>query len=70
MYCRLMLFKLELKRFVGMLPLVLTETLLLGFIAAGVGVYASRAVYADKAVGEIRAGVVAEYEEPDRKSVV
>lgn len=70
MYCRLMLFKMELKRFVGMLPLVLIETLLLGFIAAGVGVYASRAVYADKAVGEIRAGVVAEHEEPMTKMLI
>lgn len=70
MYCRLTLFKLEIKRFVGMLPFVLLETLLFGLIAVGVGIYASKAVYADKVIGKIKAGVVAEGEELMTKMLV
>lgn len=31
-----------------------------GLIAVGVGIYASKAVYADKVIGKIKAGVVVE----------
>ncbi len=70
MYCRLTLLKLEIKRFVGMLPFVLLETLLFGLIAVGVGIYASKAVYADKVIGKIKAGVVVEGEELMTKMLV
>lgn len=70
MYCRLILFKLELRKFAGMLPLILLETILFGLIAAGVGIYASKAVYADKAIGEIKVGVVADSDDPMTKMLV
>lgn len=70
MYCRLTLFKLELKRLAAMLPFILLETILFGVIAAGVGIYASKAVYADKVIGEIKAGVVADGEDQMTKMLV
>lgn len=70
MYCRLTLFKLELKKFVGMLPRIFLETILFGLIAAGIGLYASKAVYADKVIGQIKAGVVADSKEPVTKMLV
>lgn len=63
MYCRWTIFKMEIKRLIGMLPLFLLETLLFGIILSGIGVYASKALYGDKAVGEIKVGIVAEGEE-------
>ncbi len=63
MYCRWMLFKLEIKRLTGMLPLILMETLFFGFIIFGVGAFATRAMYGEKAVGEIKVGIVADDED-------
>lgn len=60
MYCRLILFQLEIKRFMKMIPLILAETLLFAIIMSGVGIYAAKAVYSDKAIGEIKIGIAAQ----------
>ena len=70
MYCRLTLFRLEIKRLVGMIPLILLETLLFALIAAGTGIYAAKAVYGDKAIGEIKIGIVADGEDSLTKMLV
>ena len=63
MYCRWILFRLEIKRLIKMLPMIVLETLLFGVIVLGAGVYATRALYSDKAVGEIKVGIAADSEE-------
>lgn len=70
MYCRWTLFRLEMKRLIGMLPLILLETLLFGLIISGVGIYATKALYGDKAVGEIRVGIVADHEDQMTRMLV
>lgn len=63
MYCRWMLFRSKIKEFVRILPVILLETILFALILVGVGVYASRAIYGDKAIKEIKVGIVAEGED-------
>lgn len=63
MYCRWTLFKLEIKRLIGLLPLIMLETLLFGLIVFGAGAFAAKAVYGEKAVSEIKVGIVAEQED-------
>lgn len=63
MYCRWTLFRLEMKRLISMLPSILLETLLFGLIISGVGIYAAKSLYGDKAVGEIKVGIVADSED-------
>ena len=70
MYCRLTLFRLEIKRLVGMIPFILLETLLFALIAAGTGIYAAKAVYGNKAIGEIKIGIVADGEDSMTKMLV
>lgn len=70
MYCRLIMFRLQIKRLVGMIPLILLETLLFALIVAGAGIYAVKAVYGDKAISEIRIGVVADSEDSLIKMLV
>lgn len=63
MYCRWIFFWLKVKSFIKLLPAVVLETLLFGLILLGVGVYASKAVYGEKAIGEIRVAIVSEDED-------
>ena len=70
MYCRLTLLGFEIKRLVGMVPLILLETLLFALIAAGTGIYAAKAVYGEKAIDEIKIGIVADDEETLTKMLV
>ena len=63
MYCRWMLFRLKLKEFMRILPLILLETILFAAILAGAGIYATRAIYGDKVIKEIKVGIVAEGED-------
>lgn len=63
MYGRLTLFRLELKKFAGMLPVILAETILVGLVLFGIGFCASRAVYGERAVGEIKVGIVTQGED-------
>ena len=58
MYAGWMLFRLEIKKFIAMLPVILAETVLTGLILLGIGFCASKAVYGEKAVDEIRVGIV------------
>ncbi|MCM1134334.1 MAG: ABC transporter permease [Clostridium sp.] len=58
MYGRWILFRLEMKKFMAMVPLILAETLLVGLLLLGIGFCAGKALYGEKAVGEIRVGVV------------
>lgn len=55
---------MEIKRLMGMFPLILLETLLFGVIVLGLGGYAAKAMYGDQVIGEIRVGIVAENEDP------
>ncbi len=63
MYCRWMLFRLKLKEFMRILPLILLETILFAATLAGAGIYATRAIYGDKVIKEIKVGIVAEGED-------
>lgn len=63
MYCRWTLFLLNIKKFIRMLPTIVLETLLFGLILLGIGAYATKAIYGEKAVNEIRVGVVAQGED-------
>lgn len=60
MYGRWMLFRLEMKKYMAMVPAILAGTALVGLILFGIGFCASKAVYGEKAVGEIRVGIVAD----------
>lgn len=59
MYFRWTLFKLHGKRYIRLVPTILLETLLFALIVLGIGAYASKALYGEKTIGEIRVGVVA-----------
>ncbi len=59
MYCRWCFFKLNVKKFIGILPAIVLETFLFGLVLLGIGACAAKAVYGEKAVKEIRVGVVA-----------
>ncbi len=63
MYCRWIFFWLNMKKFIRLLPAIVLETILFGLLLLGVGTYASKAVYGEKAVGEIRVGIVSEGED-------
>lgn len=63
MYCRWIFFRLKIKKFIRILPVILLETILFVFILFGVGAYATKAVYGEKAVKEIKVGIVAEGED-------
>lgn len=63
MYCRWIFFTLKVKKFIRILPVILLETVLFVLILFGVGAYATKAVYGEKAVKEIRVGIVAEGED-------
>lgn len=58
MYGRRMLFWFEIKKYIMMLPVILAETVLAGALLFGIVFCASKAVYGEKAVGEIRVGIV------------
>lgn len=58
MYGRRMLFRVEIKKYIMMLPVILAETVLAGALLLGIGFCASKAVYGEKAVSEIRVGIV------------
>ncbi len=51
------------KKFIKLLPAIVLETLLFGLVLLAVGAYASKAVYGEKAIGEIRVGIVSEGED-------
>lgn len=53
-----------------MLPLILLETLLFGLIVFGVGAFATKAIYGEKAVGEIKVGIVADKEDTMTRMLV
>ncbi len=59
MYCRWTLFWLTIKKFIRMLPAIVLETLLFGLILLGIGAYATKAIYGEKVINEIRVGVAA-----------
>lgn len=63
MYCRWTFFRLKIKNFIKLLPVILLETILFVLILLCVGAYATKAVYGEKAVREIRVGIVAEDED-------
>ncbi len=63
MYCRWIFFWLNVKKFIKLLPAIVAETVLFGLLLLGVGAYASKAVYGEKAIGEIRVGIVSEGED-------
>lgn len=63
MYCRWMLFKIKIKKFIEILPVILLETILFVLILAGVGIYATKAIYGSKAIKEIKVGIVAQGED-------
>lgn len=63
MYYRWTFFKLKMKKLTGMLPLIFLETLLFSLLIFGAGVFATKAVYGEKAVGEIKIGITAEGED-------
>ncbi len=54
---------LNIKKFIRMLPTIVLETLLFGLILLGIGAYATKAIYGEKVVNEIRVGVVAKGED-------
>lgn len=58
MYGRRMLFWVEMKKYIMMVPVILAETVLAGALLFGIGFCASKAVYGEKAVSEIRVGIV------------
>ncbi|MDE5909585.1 MAG: ABC transporter permease [Lachnospiraceae bacterium] len=60
MYSRWMLLRFKIKQFIRILPVILLETILFVLILAGVGIYATRAIYGEKAIKEIKVGIVAE----------
>lgn len=70
MYCRWMLFRLEMKKLIKMLPLILVETLLFALIVAGTGAYAVKALYGDQVVGEIKVGISADSEDSMTKMLI
>ena len=49
MYCRWIFFWLNMKKFIRLLPAIVLETILFGLLLLGVGTYASKAVYGEKA---------------------
>lgn len=59
MHGRWILFVLEVKRYLKALPVIVVQTLVIGLFLAGIGVFASRALYGEEAVGKIRIGVFA-----------
>lgn len=63
MYCRWTFFRLKIKKIIRILPVILLETILFVLILLGVGAYATKAVYGEKAVREISVGIVAEDED-------
>lgn len=63
MYCRWILFQLEIKKFIKILPVIFLETLLFGLVLLVAGKYATKAIYGGKVVSEIQVGVVAEDED-------
>lgn len=63
MYCRWIFFRLKIKKFIRILPIILLETILFALILLGIGAYATKAVYGEKAVKEIGVGIVAEGED-------
>ncbi|MDE6203917.1 MAG: ABC transporter permease, partial [Lachnospiraceae bacterium] len=54
---------MKMKKFIKLLPAIVLETLLFGLVLLAVGAYASKAVYGEKAIGEIRVGIVSEGED-------
>lgn len=70
MHCRWILFWLELKKFIRILPVILVETVLFAFILVGIGAYATKAIYGEKVVNEIKVGIVAEGEDKMAKMLI
>lgn len=60
MRSRWILFQLEMKKFIKILPAILLETLLSALVLLGVGAYATKAVYGEKLINEIKVGIVAQ----------
>ncbi len=58
MYGRWMLFRLEMKKYTAMVPVIFAETILAGLLLFGIGFCASKAVYGEKAVDVIKVGIV------------
>lgn len=54
---------MKMKKFIKLVPAIVLETLLFGLILLAVGAYASKAVYGEKAIGEIKVGIVSEEED-------
>lgn len=57
------MLKLHSKRYLKLAPAIFLETLLFAVIVSGIGICASKILYQDKAIGEIRIGVVAPEDE-------
>lgn len=70
MYYKWTFFKLKMKKLIGMLPLILLETLLFSLLIFGAGAFATKALYGEKAVGEIKVGVAAQGEDSLTKMLV
>ena len=51
-------FKLEIKKYVKMVPAVLLESLLIGLLIVAFGIFASEYVYGEQSIGKIRVGIV------------
>ena len=63
MYFEWTLLKLHIKRYASLIPGILLETLLFLLVVLGIGVFAAKVLYQDKAIGEIKVGVVAQEDE-------
>ncbi len=57
---RWILFRLEIKKFIRILPVILAETILSGVLFLILGLWASKGLYGDRTVNEIRIGIVSE----------
>ena len=57
---RWILFRLEIKKFIRMLPVILAETILFGLLLLVFGLWASKGLYGNKAVSQIRIGIVSD----------
>lgn len=63
MHCRWILFQLEIKKFMKILPAILLETVLFAILLLGAGAYATKAIYGGRTVNEIKVGVAAQGED-------